>query len=198
MNQRQLLGAGAIIAGLAIALAGVAGLAGAFGGRSAAGSAAPSLVAATSAPTFAATPLVTTQPTTAATVLATSGPSQPPNVMGLVAMFVQELVDAYHAGSVSVLVPRLHPEVIARYGEAACRASLGAIEPDATYAVSVRSIGPLATWDWVSDGRTTPIPNTVTVAVDLVRAGARSAAEFHFAFVDGQLRWFSDCGAPLP
>jgi hypothetical protein len=42
------------------------------------------------------------------------------------------------------------------------------------------------------------VPDTVTVAVDLTRAGATSATEFHFAFVDGQVRWFSDCGTPLP
>jgi hypothetical protein len=53
------------------------------------------------------------------------------------------------------------------------------------------------TWDWTTDSRTTPVPDTVTVVVEVVRSGATSSAEFHFAFLNGQLRWFSDCGTPL-
>jgi hypothetical protein len=201
MAPRQQVGIGIVVAGVVLALVGVAGLAGAFGGRpgsGAPGAPTPSIVAATAASTAAAGPTATTRPTAATASSASAGPSQPPNVLGLVAAFLAELADAYHAGTVSALAPRLHPAVLARYGEAACQASLGSIQADPTYAVRVRSVGPLATWDWASDGRTTPITDTATVAVDLVRSGATSAAELHFAFVDGQLRWFSDCGTPLP
>ena len=189
MNARSPRSLGVALVGLAIVLAGC-------GSAAASPTAAPSTPAGTPAGAASATAVVTTQPS-APPPPSAPGASQVPNVLGHVATFLQDLADAYHGGTLATLAPRLHPAVMARYGEAACPASLGAIQPDATFALRVRSIGPLMTWDWVTDGRTASVRDTVTVAVDVTRSGSTSTAEFHFAFVNGELRWFSDCGTPL-
>jgi len=110
---------------------------------------------------------------------------------------VTNLITAYRSATVGSLAGQLHPAVIARYGEAACRTSLGGIAADPAYALVVKSISQPGAWDWTTDGRTSKITDTLTISVDVTRSGAPSSTEIHLVVLDGVVRWFSDCGTPL-
>ena len=76
---------------------------------------------------------------------------------------------------------------------------------DPNYAVEITAIQPLAAWDYTTDDRTTAIPSAwevdamVTATDPILRpAGDGRPRQVHVAPVDGQVRWFTDCGTPLP
>jgi hypothetical protein len=98
---------------------------------------------------------------------------------------------AMQAGDVDALVGRLHPTTFERYDDATCRAYLAAVADD-DFAAEVTDAAPPARWSWTTDGLERDIGDAIAVRV---RIGTREQ-ETHLAPVDGQLRWFTDCGNP--
>jgi len=151
-------------------------------------SAGPSASVATSmapSPTVRATPTLAPTPT-------------PTPALGEVEVraFVDDLVSAIQRGDVDFLVARLHPVVLDRYGEAACRAAVTTFI-DPTFEVEVLEVLDQASWDYVTDERSTTIPDAWTVPANRSQGGVTAAVELHFAPADGTIRWFTDCGTPL-
>jgi hypothetical protein len=99
------------------------------------------------------------------------------------------------------MVDALAPAVIERYGRAACEAQLGGQAPEPSRAFEILEIGPPAPWDYERDGLSTTIgdaiPARVRVTGPTPSGDATTEAELHVQLVDGQVRWFSDCGTPL-
>ncbi len=110
--------------------------------------------------------------------------------------FLRLLVDGLR-GDVDFLVSRLNDATIAIYGEEQCRATLAGLQDPQTE-LEIREIGPIAPWDYVVDGVTTPIPDALPVEVQRLADGQTIIQELHWQLVDGLWTWFSDCGDPIP
>jgi len=153
--------------------------------------------APTESPTATASATASIEPSAEPTPVPTPTASPTPDPAALTRAFFVDLVAATRAGNIVSMLPRLHPAVIDRYGEAACQENLSTRAADATYEILVRSVGDPAPWDYVTDGLTTTIPGTWTVQADVTSAGTTEARELHVTPVDGGVRWFTDCGEPL-
>lgn len=202
MDTRRRSGVALLVAGIALIAIGAIGMLGAGatnGGPSeAAVSAAPSAAASNSvAPTALAS--ATSSPAPTATPVPTASPAPPsptPDAETLIVAFYEGLDPAIRAADADTLVPLLHPATIERYGEPACRTYLGGLA-DPTLDIEVESVAGPAPWGYITDDLTTTIPDTWTVEAVFTSQGATSDRELHVALVDGEVRWFTDCGAPL-
>jgi hypothetical protein len=109
---------------------------------------------------------------------------------------MQDLGRAISRGTNGFLFDNLHPEVVARYGEPACRRYTNATSLPGLKLTYLGSTGP-APWDWILDERTTTIPDAWAVTVTWSQPGLEEEREVHIAPADGTWRWFTDCGDPL-
>ena len=112
--------------------------------------------------------------------------------------FMAALQEARRSGDQAFLFDRLHPAVLERYGEAACRTFVAGLTlPSVTYAVTSVT-GPLP-WDWVTDNRTRTIDGTLFLDTTVSSSGTPTVqAVVHITPVSAQQRYFVDCGDPLP
>lgn len=115
--------------------------------------------------------------------------------------FLAALATAFRSGDVSFLLSRLHPAVLARYGEAQCRQALPAYtDPSAMFAV--QQVGPDEAFTWTTEPDTQhPRSSGVSDArsVEVIRAarGVATPAQIHIARVGAHYTWFIDCGEPI-
>ena len=107
--------------------------------------------------------------------------------------FFAAWASATSSGDVEFLVSRLHPAVIGVYGEAQCRAYLGRVTGGAI-TVEVRSIGDPAPATLDVDGIDTAVGEVHPV--EIFRSDLGRVVTARVAALDGDLRWFSDCGDP--
>lgn len=113
------------------------------------------------------------------------------------AAFLAAFVQALRGGDANFLVNRLVPEVIARYGEHACRTSIHNLF-DATAALTLRSTTGPATFAYAGDGKSVAVPDVYTFTVDGTVGGQSATRQYHLALIDGRFHIFLDCGSPLP
>ncbi len=197
MDTRRRSGIALLVVGIALIAIGAIGMLGA-------GSTNDEQAEATVDAAPAASPTATNAPTATiavptATAVPTASPAPPsptPDATALIEAFYEGLDPAIRAADADVLVPLLHPATIERYGEPACRTYLGGLA-DPTLDIEVASVSGPEPWDYLTDDRTTTIPDAWTVSAAFTSQGATSDRELHVAFVDGEVRWFTDCGAPL-
>jgi hypothetical protein len=124
---------------------------------------------------------------------ATTGPTAP--VVETPEEFLPVFVQAIRDGDARFLFARLHPVVIDFYGARQCRASTRAfVDPEADF-VFVSTSEP-GEYPWEVDGVTTLVGDVLTVRVTQVSGGEEADREIHLGIVDGDLRWFVDCGDP--
>lgn len=196
MADQRRTGAVILAVGLALVVIGAVGLA--TGGDAGTTASRPSSVASPAGPAAPTPPLVPTVPPSAApTDPPAPVPSPSPDTEALVAAFFADLVEAIRAGSVGSMGDRLHPAVIGRYGEVACAQELASRAADPGFDVAVVAISASAPWDYVTDERTTTIEETLTVDARVTSGGTSGAREFHVTIIDGEIRWFTDCGTLL-
>ena len=113
--------------------------------------------------------------------------------------FLDKLNDAVHKGQADVRVALLHPAVIERYGEQQCLDFLS--QPDATDPTrkdKVKRVDKPKPFDFTTDDGALPIPNAQFVLVEETYQKKKSRRELHLARVNGEYRYFIDCGVPLP
>lgn len=147
----------------------------------------------TALPTLPPQPTPSSEPTPAQTVAPTAAPTADPAAID---PFIEELGAAIAAGRDRFLFDNLHPAVIERYGEQACRDYTSTTRSQGLSIEYVSANGPEA-WDWVLDDRTTQIPDAWTVSVIWREPGLEEAREVHIAPSEASWRWFTDCGDPL-
>jgi hypothetical protein len=178
---------GFVVVGAAMALVGALGLAFGWGSKA--------VVASHGAPAVSPSSTVDSPGTSAApssravttTTLTAENPSS----------FLAAYVAALRGGDRTFLFDRMHPVVIARYGATQCQAVTSLlVDPNASLAL-VSVSGP-ASFDYASDGRSTPVPDTYTFAVNGTVGGKAGPRQYHFALVEGRYRTFVDCGTPVP
>jgi hypothetical protein len=191
-----------LVAGIALIAIGAIGM---LGAGSTSGAPSEGTASATPSSTTVGSGASTTpasaapSPTPTATPDPTASPVSPsptPDAETLIVAFYEGLDPAIRAADADTLVPLLHPATIERYGEPACRTYLGGLA-DPTLDIVVESVAGPAPWDYVTDERTTTIPDTWTVQAKFTSQGETSDRELHVALVGGQVRWFTDCGTPL-
>ena len=147
-------------------------------------------------------PPTATQP--APTVAPTAKPTVEPttDTLGLVRAFFATLQAAIRAGTQADLVDSLGDATIERYGRDACATNLAATDPVPSQAFEVLGISGPGPWDYTTDGLTTTIPDAITVDADVTAPDATGTVattrrDLHVQVVDGEVRWFTDCGTPL-
>jgi hypothetical protein len=174
----------ALVVGLVLMGVGIAGAAGDWGSTtkvSAAASAAPST--STSAPSTSAPSTSAPSPSTSAFVPAESPEDLP-------ALLNQAITD----GDTELLLARLHPAVIARYGAEVCRGHVSRFTSQFT--VLGEATTP-ADYSYTTEGQTTVVPDTIALPVRVSGPGSPpSDALMHIADADGTLRFFTDCTPP--
>jgi hypothetical protein len=111
--------------------------------------------------------------------------------------FFDGFSEAIVTHDVAALLDSLHPSVIDLYGASACEQYLDAAA-DPTFEIEVFNIGPLAPWTWEVDNISTPIDGAYPVDAKMTQKGQSQDASLHIAPVGDELRWFTDCGDPLP
>ena len=188
MDARQRVGAVLMVAGVALVLAGAAA---GFMGSSASEAAVASVAPAT-APRSAVTPEPTATITPAATL----------DTFGIVQAFFEGLQTEMQNGTQEVMADLLAPAVLARYGQDACFAYLSSRDPAPEQRFVITAVHDPAPWDYVTDGRTTAIPDATTVDAHVTGADASGAVstqdrELHVQIIAGVVHWFTDCGTPL-
>ena len=110
--------------------------------------------------------------------------------------FLNELDAAVRDGNIDLLVARLNPAVIQRYGEQQCRDFIAAQPPDQTRRDRVRTVAKEEPFQYSDDGA--PPVNAVVVHVKATIHGKKGDRNLHLARADGGLTYFIDCGNPLP
>lgn len=115
----------------------------------------------------------------------------------LVETFTADLVDAMQSHDVTFLFDRLHPAILNIYGAEACQTYLGSI---AGYSnIEVLQISGPGDWIFERDGTSTPIQDAYTIDANFtLPEGQVNPAVAHFALIDREMSWFTDCGDPLP
>jgi hypothetical protein len=110
--------------------------------------------------------------------------------------FASDLAAAIRDGQNEYLLDRLHPATIDRYGLPQCRTYIRDTisGSDITWEVQ-GSTGPTS-WDYITDGATTTIPDAWAVTVRQPGADPE-IRDLHFAPFEGTWRWFTDCGDPI-
>jgi hypothetical protein len=113
--------------------------------------------------------------------------------------FLDRLDEAVRQGNTDFRVARLHPAVIDRYGEQQCRAFLASPSagPDPSRADKVKRVDRPEPFEFSTDDGAVPIPEAQLVLVEETYQKKTTQRELHVARVDGELRYFIDCGAPL-
>jgi hypothetical protein len=111
--------------------------------------------------------------------------------------FFHTLNAAMESRDVDMLLANLHSVVVERYGTQGCRVYLEMVVEDPP-SYQVLEVTEQESWTYDTDGRTTTLENVYRVVVDSIAQGETTRAEVHLAREDGHLRWFADCGDPLP
>lgn len=111
--------------------------------------------------------------------------------------FYGRLTSALQASDVAALFDLLHPAVLDRYGDEQCRSYLAGVGDEALD-IEVLGSAPPAPWTWELDGVSTEIDPAIAVDIRLSAGEASVEQEAHLALADSRLRWFTDCGDPVP
>jgi hypothetical protein len=201
MDARQRLGAVLVITGIGLVAVGGLGLAGRLGGAGTGSATTPSPTGLAAVSTSTAAAVSTSTPTAPpATPEPTLTPTQDP--ASLVTAFFARLQAAIRGGTEADLLGSLAPAVLDRYGRDACAADLADKDPVPGQVFEILAVHPPAPWDYVTDDRTTSVPDATTVGRSGHGAGRDRALqtterELHVQIVGGVVLWFTDCGDPL-
>lgn len=119
-------------------------------------------------------------------------------VLEAIDSFIQVFNQAFEDTDPEPLFQLLNPAVIDRYGAEACQVYFETIieTPTEIEFVDAARIG---AWDWDQDGAITPVDFAYAVTVNFSAMGDTSELDLHLTLPgDDSVRWFTDCGDPLP
>jgi hypothetical protein len=106
--------------------------------------------------------------------------------------FLTKLAAAFRAGDTKFLVQRLNPAVIARYGTPLCRGYVSTLH-DPTRKITVQQVGKPGPFDYASGGKSTTVPKTVAVTVQMTSHGQHNTQTVHIALHGKRYSWFATC-----
>ena len=114
----------------------------------------------------------------------------------LVRQFVARFDGAHDSGDVDFLYGTLDEQVLVRYGAEQCRSYLAATVGSISD-LSVNGVAGPRVFTYTTDGLETPIVDIWSVDLSFLARGDPAGVEFNLHLVDGEIRWFTDCGEPL-
>jgi hypothetical protein len=127
-----------------------------------------------------------------------SGTSGKPEKKESPQKFLDKLDRAVRKGDIDFRVARLHPVVIERYGEQQCRDFLASPQAqDPSRKDKVKRVDKPKPFNFTTDDGAIPVPNAQFILVTETYQKKKSQRELHLARVDGEYRYFIDCGIPL-
>ncbi len=177
-----------MVVGILLTVVGAAGFA--LDGDDLPVAATTSSTASTSAvPTTTSAPS-TPAPTTTTTTAATTTTSPPETVEEFALAFAAAL----DRGDADFVFDRLHPIVIAIHDEASCRAT---VEDRVLLITDYRLTGPVSgpeSVDFTVSNRVITVSEQFRAPVAFGFQGTEVETEGVFALLDGEIRWFTDCG----
>jgi hypothetical protein len=187
-----------LIAGASLLVVGVVGRAASNGGEAAAPSPSPSAPP----PSETSSPSAEPSPSPTQTVEPSPSETSSPEPAETSAVETPEeffalFAEAIRTGDVQFLLERLHPVVLERYGARQCRSAVASIANDPDFEAKVRTVSDPGPYEFASDGQSATVEDTLTVGVTFTNANGSSRQDAHVAYVDGVLRWFTDCGDPV-
>jgi hypothetical protein len=111
--------------------------------------------------------------------------------------FFELFAQAIRTGDEAVLLDRLHPVVLDLYGRRQCRAAAASIPQDPSFEARVRDVTGPEPYEYAPDGESITVKDAFTVALTFSTDEGTSRQDGHLALVEGEMRWFTDCGDPL-
>lgn len=112
--------------------------------------------------------------------------------------FLDQLDEAVRKGDTDFRVAHLHPAVIERYGEQQCRDFLAAPQAqDPSRKDKVERVDKPEPFEFTTDDGAVPVPDAQLVLVSETFQNKTTTRELHVARVNGDYRYFIDCGTPL-
>jgi hypothetical protein len=127
------------------------------------------------------------------------GPRQvEPGMEDAIKSFIEVFNSAFETGDPEPLYQLLHPAVGEIYGEEACLAYIESIISTPT---SLEYLGSSYVGEWVfeRDGAAIPVDFAYAVQANFTANDQTTEQELHLVLPgDDSVRWFTDCGEPLP
>lgn len=159
----------------------------------------PTSVAGSSIPSTTTSVAASSIPSTTSSTTSTTGETVDPVDPGrVVDEFFSTWASAIGEADFEFLLAALHPAVLERYGTEQCAAYLREVAGQ-PIEVEVLSTSELLTGEFARDGLTRVVDDLVLVEISRRDRGAEEAVvqQTRVGFVDGEVRWFTDCGEPL-
>ncbi len=155
-------------------------------------------VAAATTSSPASTSVATAATSTSSTAVTTSTTTIAPTTSTLPPETVEEFALAFAAalerGDAAFVFDRLHPIVIAIHDEASCRATVeDRVLLITDYRLTGSVSGPEST-DFTVSNRIITVSEQFRAPVAFGFQGTEVETEGVFALLDGEMRWFTDCG----
>ena len=143
-------------------------------------------------------PSTTSVPSTTSPTSTTAEMVDPADPGRAVDEFFATWASAIGQADFEFLLTALHPAVLERYGDEQCAAYLQEVAGQ-PIEVEVLSTSDLLTGEFARDGLTRAVDDLVLVEIARRDRGAEEAVvqQTRVGFVDGEVRWFTDCGEPL-
>jgi hypothetical protein len=127
----------------------------------------------------------------------TATTAKKPGAKAEVQQFLDELDAAVREGNTEVRLARLNPAVIQRYGADQCRSFLDG-QRDESRRNKVKRVGKPRNYAYATDNLSVTVPDTLPVFVRATINKKKGDRNLNLARVDGQLKYFIDCGNPSP
>ena len=152
------------------------------------GSAAERTASATAVPTATATAEASAEATGEPTEVAVDGEA-------LAREFVADFEMAQGTTDVEFLFGSLDELVVERYGAEQCRAYV-ALTAGSISEPTVNGVAGPRSFTYTTDGLETGVADIWSVDLSFLANGEPTSVEFNLHLVDGEIRWFTDCGEP--
>ena len=132
-------------------------------------------------------------PTSASAISSGAASQSPPESP---AAFFAKFTAAVRTGDTSFLAARVDRAVISRYGAGQCVTAVRGLTDPTQQLRLLSASGPIQ-YAYVTDGISATVPDTFVFHVEGTAAGQAGARDYHFALDQGTFRLFLDCGTPL-
>ncbi len=149
----------------------------------------------TSTPPSSTTSSSTTTSTTTTSTTTTTTTSTVPVAAESPAEFFAVFQGAFDRADSDVLIERLNPAVVDRYGASQCQAYVESVAGEGLEG-TLLSTSEVDSWDYTTDDLTTTVAGVIAAELERTINGQTLPQTTHWQAVDGRYTWFTDCGSP--
>ena len=113
----------------------------------------------------------------------------------LARQFVVDFEAGHGSGDVDFLFARLDELVLERYGAEQCRGYV-ALTAGSIAELTVNGVAGPRLFTYTTDGLETRVTSIWSVDLSFLSNGDPASVELNLHLVNGEIRWFTDCGEP--